>query len=66
MVRDFIDTVICTYIHKKYKEKNPAVVARFLRLKYNVSCSIDVINNRYNDLKECSLESESYIENNSK
>ena len=48
MVRDFIDMVICTYIHKKYKEKNPDVVARFLKLKYGVSCSIDVINNRYN------------------
>lgn len=64
MVRDFIDTVICTYIHKKYKEKNPAVVARFLKLKYGVSCSIDVINNRYN-LEKCFLESESNIKNNS-
>lgn len=64
MVRDFIDTVICTYIHKKYKEKNPAVVARFLKLKYGVSCSIDVINNRYN-LEKCSLESEANIKNNS-
>jgi hypothetical protein len=64
MVRDFIDTVICTYIHKKYKEKNPAVVARFLKLKYGVSCSIDVINNRYN-LEKCSLESETNIKNNS-
>lgn len=64
MVRDFIDTVICTYIHKKYKEKNPAVVARFLKLKYGVTCSIDVINNRYN-LEKCSLESETNIKNNS-
>lgn len=64
MVRDFIDTVICTYIHKKYKEKNPAVVARFLKLKYGVSCSIDVINNRYN-LEKCSLESEANVKNNS-
>lgn len=64
MVRDFIDTVICTYIHKKYKEKNPAVVARFLKLKYGVSCSIDVINNRYN-LEKCSFESETNIKNNS-
>lgn len=64
MVRDFIDTVICTYIHKKYKEKNPAVVARFLKLKYGVSCSIDVINNRYK-LEKCFLESETNIKNNS-
>ena len=53
MVRDFIDTVICTYIHKKYKEKNPAVVARFLRSKYSINCSIDVINKRYNLEKIC-------------
>lgn len=64
MVRDFIDMVICTYIHKKYKEKNPAVVARFLKLKYGVSCSIDVINNRYN-LEKCSLESETNVKSNS-
>lgn len=64
MVRDFIDTVICTYIHKKYKEKNPAVVARFLKLKYGVSCSIDVINNRYK-LEKCFLESEANVKNNS-
>ena len=64
MVRDFIDTVICTYIHKKYKEKNPAVVARFLKLKHGISCSADVINNRYN-LEKCSLESETNIKNNS-
>lgn len=64
MVRDFIDTVICTYIHKKYKEKNPAVVARFLKLKYGITCSIDVINNRYN-LEKCSLESEANIKSNS-
>lgn len=64
MVRDFIDMVICTYIHKKYKEKNPAVVARFLKLKYGVSCSIDVIKNRYN-LEKCSLESEANIKGNS-
>jgi hypothetical protein len=64
MVRDFIDTVICTYIHKKYKEKNPAVVARFLKLKYGVSCSIDVINNRYK-LEKCFLESETNVKNNS-
>lgn len=64
MVRDFIDMVICTYIHKKYKEKNPAVVARFLKLKYGVSCSIDVINNRYK-LEKCFLESETNIKNNS-
>lgn len=64
MVRDFIDMVICTYIHKKYKEKNPAVVARFLKLKYGVSCSIDVINNRYN-LEKCSLESKTNVKNNS-
>lgn len=64
MVRDFIDMVICTYIHKKYKEKNPAVVARFLKLKYGVSCSIDVIKNRYN-LEKCSLESETNVKNNS-
>jgi hypothetical protein len=64
MVRDFIDLVICTYIRKKYKEKNPAVVARFLKLKYGVSCSIDVINNRYN-LEKCFLESESNVKNNS-
>jgi hypothetical protein len=64
MVRDFIDMVICTYIHKKYKEKNPAVVARFLKLKYGVSCSIDVINNRYK-LEKCFLESETNVKNNS-
>jgi hypothetical protein len=64
MVRDFIDTVICTYIHKKYKEKNPAVVARFLRSKYSINCSIDVINKRYN-LEKCSLESEANIKSNS-
>ena len=64
MVRDFIDTVICTYIHKKYKEKNPAVVARFLKLKYRISCSIDVINKRY-QLEKCSLESEANIKSNS-
>ena len=64
MVRDFIDTVICTYIHKKYKEKNPAVVARFLKLKYGVSCSIDVINNRYK-LEKCFLESETNVKSNS-
>lgn len=64
MVRDFIDTVICTYIHKKYKEKNPAVVARFIKLKYGVSCSIDVINKRYN-LEKCSLESEANVKSNS-
>ena len=64
MVRDFIDTVICTYIHKKYKEKNPAVVARFLKLKYNVSCSIDVINKRY-QLEKCLLDSEANVKTNS-
>jgi len=64
MVRDFIDMVICTYIHKKYKEKNPAVVARFLKLKYGVSCSIDVIKNRYN-LEKCSLESKANVKGNS-
>ena len=64
MVRDFIDMAICTYIHKKYKEKNPAVVARFLKLKYGVSCSIDVINNRYK-LEKCFLESETNVKNNS-
>lgn len=64
MVRDFIDMVICTYIHKKYKEKNPAVVARFLKLKYNVSCSIDVINKRYQSEK-CFFESEPNIKSNS-
>jgi hypothetical protein len=64
MVRDFIDLVICTYIHKKYKEKNPAVVARFLKLKYNVSCSIDVINKRY-QLEKCFLESEANVKTNS-
>ena len=64
MVRDFIDIVICTYIHKKYKEKNPAVIARFLKLKYNVCYSIDAINNRYN-LEKCSLESKANIKNNS-
>ena len=55
--------IICTYIHKKYKEKNPAVVARFLKLKYNVSCSIDVINKRY-QLEKCSLESEPNVKSN--
>lgn len=64
MVRDFIDMVICTYIHKKYKEKNPAVVARFLRSKYSINCSIDVINKRYN-LEKCSLESKANIKSNS-
>lgn len=64
MVRDFIDMAICTYIHKKYKEKNPAVVARFLKLKYNVSCSIEVINNRYK-LEKCLLDSESNVKTNS-
>jgi hypothetical protein len=64
MVRDFIDMAICTYIHKKYKEKNPAVVARFLKLKYNVSCSIDVINKRY-QLEKCLLDSEANIKTNS-
>jgi hypothetical protein len=64
MVRDFIDLVICTYIHKKYKEKNPAVVARFLKLKYNVSCSIDVINKRY-QLEKCLLDSEANVKTNS-
>jgi len=65
MVRDFIDLIICTYIHKKYKEKNPAVIARFLKLKYRVSCSIDVIEKRYNSEK-CFLESETNIKDNSK
>ena len=64
MVRDFIDMAICTYIHKKYKEKNPAVVARFLKLKYNVSCSIEVINKRY-QLEKCLLDSKSNIKTNS-
>jgi hypothetical protein len=64
MVRDFIDMAICTYIHKKYKEKNPAVVARFLKLKYNVSCSIDVINRRY-QLEKCLLDSEANVKTNS-
>ena len=64
MVRDFIDLVICTYMHKKYKEKNPAVVARFLKLKYNVSCSIDVINKRY-QLEKCLLDSEANVKTNS-
>jgi len=64
MVRDFIDLAICTYIHKKYKEKNPAVVARFLKLKYNVSCSIDVINKRY-QLEKCLLDSEANVKTNS-
>ena len=64
MVRDFIDMAICTYIHKKYKEKNPAVVARFLKLKYNVSCSIDVINKRY-QLEKCLLDSEPNVKTNS-
>jgi hypothetical protein len=64
MVRDFIDMAICTYIHKKYKEKNPAVVARFLKLKYNVSCSIDVINKRY-QLEKCLLDSEANVKTNS-
>jgi hypothetical protein len=64
MVRDFIDTVICTYIHKKYKEKNPAVIARFLKFKYGVSCSLDVINKRY-QLEKCSLDSEANIKSNS-
>ena len=64
MVRDFIDMAICTYIHKKYKEKNPAVVARFLKLKYNVSCYIEVINKRY-QLEKCLLDSESNVKTNS-
>jgi len=64
MVRDFIDMAICTYIHKKYKEKNPAVVARFLKLKYRVNCSIDVIQKRYNSEK-CLLDSEANVKTNS-
>ena len=64
MVRDFIDLIICTYIHKKYKEKNLAVIARFLKLKYRVSCSIGVIEKRYRSEK-CLLESESNVKNNS-
>lgn len=63
MVKDFINTVICTYINKKYKEKNPAVIARFLKLKYGVNCSLDVINNRYH-LEKCSLDSEANIKGN--
>ena len=64
MVRDFIDLVICTYINKRYKEKNPAVVARFLKLKHGITCSTDVINNRYN-LEKCSLESKANVNSNS-
>jgi CobQ-like glutamine amidotransferase family enzyme len=64
MVRDFIDMVICTYIHKKYKEKNPAVVARFLKLKYSIHCSLDVIDKRYQSEK-CFLESETNVKSNS-
>lgn len=63
MVKDFIDTIICSYIHKKYKEKNPAVVARFLKLKYSINCSLDVINKRYH-LEKCSLDSNPNVENN--
>ena len=59
MVRDFIDTLICTYMHKKYKEKNPAVIARFLKLKYGVNYASDVINKRY--LEKCTLDSEASI-----
>ena len=64
MVRDFIDLVICTYINKRYKEKNPAVVARFLKLKHGITCSSDVISNRYN-LEKCSLESKANVNSNS-
>jgi CobQ-like glutamine amidotransferase family enzyme len=63
MVRDFIDTVICTYMHKKYKEKNPAVITRFLKLKYGVNYASDTINKRY--LEKCALESEASIKSNS-
>ena len=59
MVRDFIDKLICTYMHKKYKEKNPAVIARFLKLKYGVNYASDVINKRY--LEKCTLDSEASI-----
>lgn len=63
MVRDFIDMVICSYINKKYKQKNPAVIARFLKLKYGVNYTLDTINQRY--LEKCSLDSEANINSNS-
>ena len=63
MVRDFIDLVICTYINKKYKEKNPAVIARFLKLKYGVNYTLDIINKRYSE--KCLLDSKSNVQSNS-
>ena len=63
MVRDFIDLVICTYINKKYKEKNPAVIARFLKLKYGVNYTLDIINKRYSE--KCLLDSKSNVKSNS-
>lgn len=64
MVRDFIDLLICTYINKKYKEKNPAVIARFLKIKHGVRYSADDINKRYY-LEKCFLESEANVKSNS-
>jgi hypothetical protein len=50
-------------MHKKYKEKNPAVITRFLKLKYGVNYASDTINKRY--LEKCALESEASIKSNS-
>ena len=63
MVRDFIDQLICTYINKKYKEKNPAVIARFLKVKYGVNYNTEDINKRYY-LEKCLLDSESNVQSN--
>lgn len=60
MVRDFINDVICYYIKKRGRDRNPKVICRYLKINYGISCSESVINKRC-ELEECSLNSKSNI-----
>ena len=64
MVRDILTDVVCYYIRKKERGRNPKVICRYLKMKYGITCSESVVARRC-ESEECLLKSESNISKNS-